>query len=371
MGCLKLLYIQKNYTSFKVVHGNLYDLEKGCAGGYRFGFNGKENDNEVKGTGNQVDYGARIYDPRLRRWMAVDMATKSAPSWTPYRFGFDNPVRFKDPYGNWEEDGHFWTVYAMGIAMGLKKQTAFGLAVQSEWYDHYVHKDFSMTIHPHKSGFSWGKDGGIGTWADPEYQAKWHGLTGGFQKEVLDNATANVLGGDMFQFHTVGDAWSHSYIDENGNRMMWGGGHKIFGVTLEHAFFGGHGAENADNISKRPIEYSGWLTSLKNIINNPKFKFNSDVTNQNPDMAIFNYMQQNGGNKENNIFLLQSFVGIQSGQTSFNDLSQDKYNLLSGYLNTTNTNYSTSSSSTLNCGGAASSGGGFIETKTFSIELAK
>jgi hypothetical protein len=30
---------------------------------YRYGFNGKENDNEVKGSGNQIDYGLRIYDP--------------------------------------------------------------------------------------------------------------------------------------------------------------------------------------------------------------------------------------------------------------------------------------------------------------------
>jgi hypothetical protein len=32
---------------------------------YRFGFNGKENDNEVKGEGNEQDYGMRIYD---REW---------------------------------------------------------------------------------------------------------------------------------------------------------------------------------------------------------------------------------------------------------------------------------------------------------------
>jgi hypothetical protein len=34
------------------------------SGSYRYGFNGKENDNEVKGAGNQQDYGMRIYDPR-------------------------------------------------------------------------------------------------------------------------------------------------------------------------------------------------------------------------------------------------------------------------------------------------------------------
>jgi hypothetical protein len=69
MGCLKLLYIQKNYTSFKVVHGNLYDLEKGCAGGYRFGFNGQEKSDEISGAGNHTTAQFWEYDPRLgRRW---------------------------------------------------------------------------------------------------------------------------------------------------------------------------------------------------------------------------------------------------------------------------------------------------------------
>src|SRR5690606_4468651 len=38
---------------------------------YRYGFNGKENDNEVKGEGNQQDYGMRIYDPRLGKFLSV------------------------------------------------------------------------------------------------------------------------------------------------------------------------------------------------------------------------------------------------------------------------------------------------------------
>src|SRR5690606_28578426 len=32
---------------------------------YRYGFNGMEKDDEIKGTGNSLDFGARIYDPRL------------------------------------------------------------------------------------------------------------------------------------------------------------------------------------------------------------------------------------------------------------------------------------------------------------------
>jgi RHS repeat-associated protein len=49
------------------------------SGNYRFGFNGKEMDNEVKGSGNQYDYGFRIYDPRLGRFLSVDPLSKSYP----------------------------------------------------------------------------------------------------------------------------------------------------------------------------------------------------------------------------------------------------------------------------------------------------
>jgi RHS repeat-associated protein len=42
------------------------------AGEYRFGFNGKEMDNEVKGEGNQLDYGMRIYDTRIGKFLSID-----------------------------------------------------------------------------------------------------------------------------------------------------------------------------------------------------------------------------------------------------------------------------------------------------------
>ena len=40
------------------------------AGKYRFGFNGKEEDGET--VADAYDFGARIYDARLGRWLAVD-----------------------------------------------------------------------------------------------------------------------------------------------------------------------------------------------------------------------------------------------------------------------------------------------------------
>lgn len=60
--------------------------------GYRYGFNGKENDNEVKGTGNQQDYGFRIYDPRIVRFNSIDPLTSKYPMLTPYQFSGNFPI---------------------------------------------------------------------------------------------------------------------------------------------------------------------------------------------------------------------------------------------------------------------------------------
>ena len=61
--------------------------------GYRYGFNGKENDNEVKGAGNQQDYGMRIYDPRLGKFLSVDPISKDYPELTTFQFASKTRAR--------------------------------------------------------------------------------------------------------------------------------------------------------------------------------------------------------------------------------------------------------------------------------------
>ncbi|MFY0256530.1 RHS repeat-associated core domain-containing protein, partial [Chitinophaga sp. 30R24] len=72
-------------------------------GRYRYGFNGKENDNEVKGEGNQQDYGMRIYDPRVGKFLGVDPMGSERVSWTPYNAMRNNPVNNIDPTGGLDE----------------------------------------------------------------------------------------------------------------------------------------------------------------------------------------------------------------------------------------------------------------------------
>ena len=59
---------------------------------YRYGYNGKENDNEIKGAGNQQDYGMRIYDPRIARFLSVDPLREEYPELSPYQFASNTPL---------------------------------------------------------------------------------------------------------------------------------------------------------------------------------------------------------------------------------------------------------------------------------------
>jgi len=66
------------------------------AGGYRYGFNGKEQDDEVSGEGNLYDYGFRIYNPRLGKFLSVDPLMQKYPELTPYQFASNTPIQAVD-----------------------------------------------------------------------------------------------------------------------------------------------------------------------------------------------------------------------------------------------------------------------------------
>jgi RHS repeat-associated protein len=72
--------------------GSLMTERSWSATEYKFGFNGKESDNEISGNGAVYDYGFRIYDSRLVRFMSVDPLAKSYPWYTPYQFAGNKPI---------------------------------------------------------------------------------------------------------------------------------------------------------------------------------------------------------------------------------------------------------------------------------------
>lgn len=64
---------------------------------YRYGFNGKEIDSETKGgEGLQIDYGFRIYDPRIGKFLSTDPLSKNFPWYSPYQFAGNKPINSID-----------------------------------------------------------------------------------------------------------------------------------------------------------------------------------------------------------------------------------------------------------------------------------
>jgi RHS repeat-associated protein len=66
---------------------------------FRRAFNGMEVDPEVKGKGNSYDFGARMLDARLGRWLSVDPLASEYPGISSYCFVNNMPVIAIDPNG--------------------------------------------------------------------------------------------------------------------------------------------------------------------------------------------------------------------------------------------------------------------------------
>jgi len=70
---------------------------------YRYGFNGVEKDDEIKGSGNSYDFQFRIYDSRLGRFLSTDPLEKEYSWNSPYAFAENRPIDGKDLEGKeWE-----------------------------------------------------------------------------------------------------------------------------------------------------------------------------------------------------------------------------------------------------------------------------
>jgi RHS repeat-associated protein len=93
-------------------------------GVYRFSFNGKEKLDEINGAGNDLDFGARIYDTRLGRWFSIDPAAIQYPMHSNYSFAACNPIRYYD------KDGKFLGTL-IGAAIGGITAAARGESVKA------------------------------------------------------------------------------------------------------------------------------------------------------------------------------------------------------------------------------------------------
>lgn len=104
-----------NYEPYMVSLSNYYpfgmdmpDRVWSASGKYRYGFNGKEKDSEGEWGATGYDYGFRIYNPSIGKFLSVDPLTRSYPMLTPYQFASNSPV------ANIDVDGleGYWYIYA-------------------------------------------------------------------------------------------------------------------------------------------------------------------------------------------------------------------------------------------------------------------
>ena len=70
---------------------------------YRYGFQNQETETEITNSPSHLDFGARIYDSRLGRWLSLDPLQAKYPSLSPYNFTANNPILFIDPDGRYIE----------------------------------------------------------------------------------------------------------------------------------------------------------------------------------------------------------------------------------------------------------------------------
>jgi len=66
-------------------------------GSYRYGFQNQETDPEM--LGGAVAFKYRVHDVRIGRFLSVDPVAKSYPTFSPYSFVQNSPIKFKDLEG--------------------------------------------------------------------------------------------------------------------------------------------------------------------------------------------------------------------------------------------------------------------------------
>lgn len=179
------------------------------ANSYRFGFNGKENDEKEWGSSLIQDYGFRLYNPGIGKFLSVDPLRKQYPELTPYQFASNTPIWAIDL------DGLEATPSTLSDFLGLSAQQ-LEQGTERGQYDpngfksgankeSYVY-DFAMwTFHQMGRPQEWVTnqiEGGI--YSSMEYMGWEFGKSHSFSGDI--NTEADMWNSMRNDFQAVGDA---------------------------------------------------------------------------------------------------------------------------------------------------------------------
>jgi RHS repeat-associated protein len=169
----------------------------GAEGDYRYGFQGQEKDDEVKGEGNSVNYKYRMHDPRIGRFFAVDPLAPKYPWYTPYQFSGNKVINCVELEGLEEQN----VVDVNGSIIG--KVTG----PRSESYSN----EFASSIGGYIETPG-GTEPVVGTNPFEEISNGAFFLSYNHQhKEVIDLLFINSGGGDLYNKHNPGG--THKVLD--------------------------------------------------------------------------------------------------------------------------------------------------------------
>ncbi|CAM1345217.1 DUF6443 domain-containing protein [Tenacibaculum amylolyticum] len=295
---------ESNYYPFGLKHKgyNTIVSSLGNSLAQKFGYNGKELNEEL---GIQWhDFGARNYDASLGRWMNTDPLADKNYSWTPFRYGYNNPIKFIDPDGNYERDGHYWTVYLAAILVNHNAPAT--IAYWAEEPDHIMSKAGDIGL-------------ATNTWLYPRWQKEVHALTGGFavneratSREMYRNAIGYRRQG--YALHRLGDSYAHS--KDNGRMYPHITGHAADGTA-------------PDKIAKRPELYREYVQDLLNTLGG-----------SNVDTFTFDYITENAGTTDSNSAIFETEIRIREGISNFS-VAGDQRESVKNYVEARNKKYNT------------------------------
>lgn len=178
----------------------------------RYGFNGKEKADEV--SIGDYDYGARIYDGRLGRWLSVDIRFREYPYVSPFVFAFNTPMQATDPDGEkvlWV-NGYYNTGKLSDYA-GSKSGQAYWSPAFIKRGNLYFNDNTNMFIDGRGK---WNSNGKQRFNAGYEYaKANYADLISGMQTDAKGNITETF----KVVSHSMGAPYSEGivkYLEEKG-----------------------------------------------------------------------------------------------------------------------------------------------------------
>lgn len=237
----------------------------GSSNSYRYGFNGKEKDDELKGIGNSYDFGARMLDTRVGRWFAIDPLATKFPSQSPYISMDNNPVFLIDPDGKSTTPPNDHYINKDGSIQTVKTDDTFDrFYVQNNTEYTLVgqlNKNESGLVNFPTSGTGFGRYGTVdsgGTSTSPSEEV-------GQGDHYLQPEVAAALFGLVNVLHSNGISIDFGDMSSSNGSDPWQFGSK------HHAGHGHNGKRSGLDVDFRYISTEGKSFQAKNAFNSSLF----------------------------------------------------------------------------------------------------